>query len=132
MAQVKERLDVARSALSALESALMRPTLSDLERDGAIQRFEFTWEAVLRAAQTYLFEYEKISVASPKNIIRALLQAGLLDEQEAHNLLTMADDRNLTVHTYNEKFAQALFARLPNHLRLLQHLFTEIETRTVS
>lgn len=39
------------------------------------------------------------------------------------------DDRNLTVHTYNEKFAQVLFARLPEHLRLLKQVLTEIENR---
>ncbi|WP_245606076.1 nucleotidyltransferase substrate binding protein [Thermus amyloliquefaciens] len=33
--------------------------------------------------------------------------------------LTMADDRNLTVHTYNEALAQAIFARLGGYAQLM-------------
>ena len=32
----------------------------------------------------------------------------------------MADDRNLTVHTYNEALANAIFARLPQHAAALE------------
>lgn len=33
--------------------------------------------------------------------------------------LAMADDRHLTVHTYNEAWAQALFTRLGGHAQLM-------------
>ena len=32
----------------------------------------------------------------------------------------MADDRNLTAHTYNESIAVAISARLPRHLATLE------------
>jgi len=36
----------------------------------------------------------------------------MLDDGETERALAMVDDRNLTVHTYNEELAQAIYARL--------------------
>jgi len=44
---------------------------SSIERDAAIQRFEFTFEAVWKAVKSVLFEREGIDVGSPKAVIRA-------------------------------------------------------------
>ncbi len=102
MERAKEQLAVARKALTALKEAVGRKDISDLERDGAIQRFEFTYEAVWKAAQAYLTEYEKVSIASPRGIVRESFKAGLLSEADARKIMDMADDRIFTVHTYNQ------------------------------
>ena len=47
------------------------------------------------------------------------MSVGLLDEQAARQALVMTDDRNLTVHTYNEALADAIFARLPDYAQLM-------------
>ena len=44
--------------------------------------------------------------------MRAARDAGMLDDGETERALAMVDDRNLTVHTYNEELAQAIYARL--------------------
>lgn len=43
-----------------------------------------------------------------------------LDAAQTRHALEMADDRNLTVHTYNEPLALALVTRLPAHVALLR------------
>ena len=110
---VTARLKSAETALPSLEEALEVANPSQLERDGAIQRFEFTFEAFWKAARAWLEHHEGIPCASPRGCIRALGQAGLLDPAETTAALAMIDDRNLTVHTYHEETAQAIFARLP-------------------
>jgi hypothetical protein len=41
----------------------------------------------------------------------------------------MMEDRNLTVHTYDEKTAQSIYHRLPNYVGLLKQLHKELAMR---
>ncbi|MCX5738970.1 MAG: hypothetical protein NTZ61_10840 [Proteobacteria bacterium] len=41
----------------------------------------------------------------------------------------MADDRNLTAHTYNESLAELIFSRLPRHLVLRERWQSEMTLR---
>jgi len=44
----------------------------------------------------------------------------------------LAEDRNLTVHTYNEELAEALYARLPEYSRLMKAWLDAIAARTAA
>lgn len=111
MDPVNQRIATTAKALAALKEALDLPT-DPIVRDAAIQRFEFTFEALWKAARAYLQEQEGLSAASPKSVIRACFEVGILDEQQTRQALEMCDDRNLTVHTYNEALAQSIYERL--------------------
>lgn len=119
MERLKEKIATAARAVLRLREAVQLPNPSDIERDAIIQRFEFTFEAVWKAAQAYLRTIEGIDVASPKSVIRACREVGLFDESETMLALKMADDRNLTVHTYNEPLAMAIYERIKNYYPLL-------------
>jgi nucleotidyltransferase substrate binding protein (TIGR01987 family) len=119
MERLNERLAVAARAAERLQQATGLPQLGEIERDAIIQRFGFTFEAVWKAAQAYLLQVEGIDAASPKGVIRACREVGLLDEVEATTALQMADDRNLTVHTYNEPLAVQIFGRIMRYQFLL-------------
>lgn len=82
MERVTERLATAWRALDTLVEALNEP-LTPLIRDAAIQRFEYTFEIAWKTARLYLLEVEGVQVGSPKGVIRACLQAGLLTEEQA-------------------------------------------------
>ena len=60
-----------------------------------------------------------MEVASPKSVMRGSGEVGLLGEQQVELALAMADDRNLTVHTYNEPLAEEIFKRLPAYAKLM-------------
>lgn len=115
-----ERIEVAERAYKALEEVMeiKEPTL--IERDASIQRFEFTFEVMWKAAKQMLFEIEGIDVGSPKGVIRSCREIGLFDDREAAEALQMVDDRNLTAHTYNETLAREIHERLQHHVALLQ------------
>ncbi len=119
MERLNERLEVALRALASLEALARSATPTAIERDAAIQRFEYTFEAVWKLAQLFLSRQEGIAAGSPKAAIRGSLEAGLLDDVTASRALQMADDRNLTVHTYQEALAQQIFGRLAGHCDLL-------------
>ncbi|MCH9050697.1 MAG: nucleotidyltransferase substrate binding protein [Proteobacteria bacterium] len=129
MDRLRQRLKLAARALATLQelAGLERP--SAVERDAALQRFEYTFEAVWKASQRYLLLREGMDLGSPKACIRAARDVELFSDAETERALAMADDRNLTVHTYNEALANAIFARLPQHAAALEGWFKAMSQR---
>ena len=119
MERLEQRLDMARRALTTFHELSDLESPTTVERDAAIQRFEYTFEAMWKAAQRYLQVREGRAEGSPKGAIRGCREVGLLSNSDTTAALAMADDRNLTVHTYNEALASVLFARLGGHAALL-------------
>ena len=126
----RQRLQIARKALQTL-SALMHVEKTDVVRDAAIQRFEYSFEAVWKAAQRFLVDMEGIQAGSPKRVIRESRLVELLDETATRRALAMTDDWNLTVHTYNEALADAIFERLPGYAQLMDGWLGSMEKRWV-
>jgi nucleotidyltransferase substrate binding protein (TIGR01987 family) len=127
--RLKERLVVARRALETLQELLDLQPPSRVERDAALQRFEYTCEAVWKAAQRYLQEVEGISIGSPKGSIRASRDVGLITDEQTILGLEMIDDRNLTVHTYNESLAEEIYRQLPSYADFLAIWLAAMEER---
>ena len=115
-----ERLVEAGKALAKLQELASLKQPSTIERDAAIIRFTYTFEAVWKAAREYLATTEGQEVASPKTCIRVSRRVGLLSDEDAEAALKMTDDRNWVVHTYKEDLAREIFERLERHTRLLE------------
>jgi len=104
-------------ALNKLETAFARlqqaagRVVDDLDRDGVIQRFEFTFELLWKAAKIFL-EYEGFRCAGPRSCIKEGVRREILSEGEV--LLDMLEDRNKTTHIYDEHTAEEIFERIKN------------------
>ena len=118
---------MARQALATLQEALRQPK-SAIVRDATIQRFEYTFEALWKAAQLHLRIAESLELGSPKSVVRAARQVGLLDDAQARLALQMAEDRNLTVHTYNEALAEAIYGRIAAYPALMDSWLRAMES----
>jgi len=127
--RLKERLAVARKALGTLQELLVIEHPTKVERDAAIQRFEYTFEAVCKAAGRYLLLIEGVTVGSPKGIVRSSREVRLLTDDQAVLTLEMVDDRNLTVHTYNEALAEQIYGNFNRHAKLLAHWLDAMEEK---
>ncbi len=119
MEKYQQRLKTADSALKTLFEVTGLRQASVIQRDAAIQRFEYSFEAVWKAARAYLLEVEGIDVASPKKVMRVSGEIGLLSEEQVSLGLQMVDDRNLTSHTYHEGLAQRIYEQLPPYAELM-------------
>lgn len=122
------RLSEARQALRTLQelSDLARP--SEVERDAAIQRFEYTFEAIWKSAQAVLAR-EGFTADSPRSAIRHCRSLAILDDVQAVAALKMMEDRNLTVHTYKRDLAVAIYDRLAEYARLLDAWLAGMDRR---
>lgn len=125
-----EKLNIAtqsaQRALRTLEEILQLP-LDTVVRDAAIQRFEYTFEAVWKLLKVYLQSQEGIVCTSPKSCFRHASRAGLLSLEHTETCLMMTDDRNLTSHTYIEAIAQTIYQKLPSYNQVMRELFDKIQ-----
>lgn len=128
MDRLSWRLHAAERAVATL-GELLGGLDEPVRRDAAIQRFEYSVEAVWKAAQFCLREVEGTVAGSPKATVRASLAAGLLTEEDAALALEMIDDGNLTSHTYQEALAVAIASRLPAYAALLQRWLAVVGAR---
>ena len=96
-------------------------------RDAAIQRFEYTFEAVWKTGQEFLRSHEGLDVGSPKGTVRGLFQTGYLNARQAELGLKMVDDRNLTSHTYSEGLSEQIFEELPKYAALMKSWLSVIK-----
>ncbi|OHC69690.1 MAG: hypothetical protein A2045_10900 [Rhodocyclales bacterium GWA2_65_20] len=125
MDRVTQRLDLAGKALATLFELAGEP-YSKLVRDASIQRFEYSFEAVWKAAQLVLRIRYGMELGAPKPIIRACFENGILDETQTRLALAMTDHRNLTSHTYNEVLAEEIFAAIPAYRELMAAWLTNL------
>jgi nucleotidyltransferase substrate binding protein (TIGR01987 family) len=127
--RLRQRLSLATQAVATLGELASIAAPTKVERDAAIQRFEYSFEAAWKTCQRFLALVEGIEAGSPKSTVRACQQVGLLSLADTEHALVMADDRNLTAHTYNEGLAEAIFSRLPRHLATLESWLGAIRQR---
>jgi len=129
MESLTERMEKAGDALARLHEVVIRDDLSDLERDGLIQRFEFCFEILWKCAKDYLREVEGIDAASPKNVIRMSRNVGLLTDEETEQALAMVNDRNSTSHMYDENMAVLLADHIKEYETLMQRWYQKMNEK---
>ena len=120
MAGLETRFAEADAALATLEEAVAREPRSLTERDSAILRLIYTFEAVWKACQQLLAEREDIEVASPNTTIRAARRLGWLSDEDAEAAMKINRDRNLAVHMYRGRIGEEIDERLGAHATLLR------------
>lgn len=118
--EMRERFVTAARALSKLHEGVVKETLSEIERDGLVQRFEFCFEIMWKCGKDYLREVEGLEAASPKAVMRMLRDVQIFSDEETVFALEMVDARNLTAHTYDEEMAANLAAQIPAYEKFMQ------------
>lgn len=96
----------------------------ELDKDGVIQRFEFTFEQMWKCLKIFLQD-NGIECKSPKECLKSAFRIGLLVNEEG--FLDMLEDRNLTTHLYNKEKSEKIFQKikdsyLPHMEELLKKL----------
>jgi nucleotidyltransferase substrate binding protein (TIGR01987 family) len=108
----QQRFENFDRALSLLNDALSRgpSALNQLEKEGAVQRFEYTLELAWKTVKDYLEQSGVVlSAVTPRQVIKDAFAARILDDGQTW--IDMIDHRNLLSHTYDAaKFEEAVDA----------------------
>ncbi len=109
-----QRYDSFKKALSRLTSVTnsdrAASDLSDLEKSGLIQWFEFSYELGWKVMQDLLVSKGYEFVKGPNGTLQMALQDGLIADQDGWR--EMAKARTLAVHTYDEDEANEIVERI--------------------
>jgi nucleotidyltransferase substrate binding protein (TIGR01987 family) len=87
----------------------IKQTRDELDRDGVIQRFEFTFELLWKALKIYL-EHQGIIVKTPRDSFVEAFRIDLFDDEKI--FLDMMEDRNSTSHIYDRETSKKIFNRI--------------------
>ena len=106
--EVLIKVDNFEKGLNRLKEAVERAK-DDLDKDGVIQRFEFTIELLWKALKAIL-AYQGIECYSPRSCIKEAFKANLIEDDEI--ILDMLEDRNRSSHIYSEFTSEEIFERI--------------------
>ena len=117
-------------AFSRLENALEseRESLSELEQEGVIQRFEYTYELAWKLLRDRLkFDGIALPAETPRHVIKAAFTAKLIDDGDAW--VDMMNSRNEMSHEYDaDKFEETVDKIHFRYLAILDNLHQKFNT----
>ena len=96
----KQRMENLLKAYKRLSEVVSRyPQLSEIEKEGMIQRFEYTFELAWKTLKDYLESKGDIE-KFPRDVIKRSFEAELITNGELW--LEMLENRNMLSHAYDE------------------------------
>ena len=122
----KQRFQNYKKALLTVKNAVDlsgQRELSDLEKQGVIQGFEFTFELAWNVMKDYLEEQGLMGIIDSKNAIRHAFNKGIIENGEIW--MQMLKDRNLASHLYEEDTAEGIFIAIKNIYYNQMNIFAE-------
>jgi len=129
----KQRFENYEKALRLLREALNKvETLSNLEKEGTIQRFKFTVELAWKTLKDYL-ESSGIVLAqtTPKNVVKQAFTAKIISDGQLW--VDMLDCRNSLSHTYDEAVVDKAVREMADRfIRGLDELYIFLKQRSAS
>ncbi len=108
----QQRFENYEKAYGRLNVALMISNPSDTECAGIIQFFEITIELAWKTLKDFLIS-EGFEIKSPREAIKTAFQNGYINN--GNTWIDALNNRNLSVHTYDEEMAIELTEKIRAH-----------------
>ena len=98
-----QRFSNFKKAFVKLDSAAKKSSRSELEQEGLIQRFEYTYELAWSTLKDF-FEYQGYTeISGSRDAFKLAFERGLI--QDGKEWMKMIENRQRTSHTYNQETA---------------------------
>ncbi|OGQ23260.1 MAG: nucleotidyltransferase [Deltaproteobacteria bacterium RIFCSPLOWO2_02_FULL_44_10] len=99
----QQRFTNLQHAFAQLEKGLAIITPNDVEKQGIIQSFEFTFELAWKTLKDYL-ESQNVTVQFPREVMKEAFHYQLIVDGDIW--MDMLEKRNQMAHTYDEAAAE--------------------------
>ena len=109
----QQRFSNYRKAYTQLKNAIALESLNDLEKEGMIQRFEYTFELAWNVMKDFLEAKGNTGIMGSRDAIRLAFKQGLISDGEIW--MEMVKSRVLSSHTYDEATADEITLAVRNH-----------------
>ncbi len=125
-----KRLDSFSKALKQLSKFIDKGDLNELEQQGLIQAFEYTFELAWNTIKDYFLNQGEIGLYGSRDTLRLAYQRGLIIDGDIW--MEMITSRTLTSHTYDEetleKIATAIVNSYYSHFCTLESKMQSLRT----
>jgi nucleotidyltransferase substrate binding protein (TIGR01987 family) len=101
-----QRFNHFTKALGQLKKFIQKGKLNELEEQGLIQAFEYTYELAWNTLKDYLEAQGETEIHGSRDAFRLAFQRGMIEDGETW--MDMVRSRTLTSHTYNEEIARQI------------------------
>jgi nucleotidyltransferase substrate binding protein (TIGR01987 family) len=98
-------------AVAKLNEFVSAPIVTERDRAGVIQAFEFTFEQCWKTFQRILAA-QGYEARTPRKSLEGAMQLHFIRQDDEELWLKMMKDRNLTSHLYHEKLAIEIADRI--------------------
>jgi nucleotidyltransferase substrate binding protein (TIGR01987 family) len=121
-----QRFTNFNKAFRQLERFVKKEDLNEMEEQGLIKAFEYTYELCWKTLQDLLKDKGYINIMGPRPVIEQSFQDGYLVNGKAW--MNMYKSRNLTSHTYDEETAKEIIKEIKNsYFSLFNDLKNKLE-----
>ena len=108
----QQRFKNFQKALAQLQKFIEKGELSELEEQGLIKAFEYTYELAWTTLKDFLEYQGHTDIYGSRDTIRKAYELNIIQDGEAW--MDMLESRNKTSHTYNEDTAQEICQAVQN------------------
>lgn len=102
----QQRFKNYQKALAQLRKFILKGELSELEEQGLIKAFEYTYELAWATLKDFLEYQGHAGIYGSRDSIRKAFELDLI--QDGQGWMDMLESRNKTSHTYNEETADEI------------------------
>jgi len=127
----KQRFENFESAFMLLKGAFEKDIteMSDLEKEGVVQRFEYTFELAWKTLKDYLvyggIVFDQIT---PRRVIKEAFAAKIIEDGQLW--IDMLEQRNLMSHTYDRKTFDDVIRNISQrYFAALEQVFTWLKQK---
>jgi nucleotidyltransferase substrate binding protein (TIGR01987 family) len=115
-----------KKAFNQLERFIAEEELNEMEEQGLIKAFEYTYELSWKTLQDLLKEKGYNDILGPKPVIEQSFQDGYIIKGK--EWLKMHSSRNLTTHSYDKETADEIVLQIrENYFGLFKELQIKLE-----
>jgi nucleotidyltransferase substrate binding protein (TIGR01987 family) len=123
----KQRFNNYIKAFNQLTKFIEKNKLNDLEMQGLIKAFEYTYELAWNTMKNFLEYQGETDIYGSRDTIRKAFNIGLIEDGEGW--MDMLESRNRTSHTYNEETAEEICLEIQkSYYAFFQKLKNKMET----
>jgi len=127
----KQRLENFERAFLLLKEAFEKnpSEMSDLEKEGTVQRFEYSFELAWKTLKDYLvYSGVTFDQITPRSVIKQAFAAKII--KDGQTWMDMLEQRNLMSHTYDSKTFEAVFSNISqDYIVALEQVFKWLKER---
>jgi nucleotidyltransferase substrate binding protein (TIGR01987 family) len=120
----KQRFQNYQKALSQLSKFIEKGDLNELEKQGLIQSFEYTYELAWNVMKDFFEAQGETDILGSRGAFRLAFKRGIVEDGETW--MNMIKSRILSSHTYQEKIAEEIVSSI---LESYYAEFLKFETR---